>query len=110
LTFALGTASGDLTAFTLHLGFLTSGIIFAIVFAIPCVLYWVFKFNPIFTFWFAYIFTRPVGASFADWFGKSSTVGGLGYGDLSVCVTLLALFIILVAYISFTHQDSFSKE
>src|SRR6266516_4013983 len=34
-TFALVTAAGDLTAFTLHLGFLTSGVIFAAVIASP---------------------------------------------------------------------------
>ncbi len=107
LTFALGTASGDLTAFTLHLGFLMSGIIFIVVFAIPCVLYWVFKFNSIFTFWFAYILTRPVGASFADWFGKPPSTGGLGFGDLMVCIVLAILMVLFVSYVSMSKVDSY---
>jgi uncharacterized membrane-anchored protein len=39
-TFALGTAAGDLTATTLHLGYLGSGILFTAVIAIPAVAYW----------------------------------------------------------------------
>lgn len=107
MTFALGTATGDLTAFTFHLGFLTSAILFIAIFAIPCVLYWVFRVNAIFTFWFAYIFTRPIGASFADWFGKSHVMGGLGFGDLTVSAILLTLFVILVLYISIFRKDLF---
>lgn len=109
LTFALGTAAGDLTAFTFNLGFLLSGILFTAIFAVPCLLYWKFKLNPIVTFWFAYIFTRPVGASFADWFGKPISIGGLGYGDIAVCAFLITLFVIFVAYVSITRTDRFSK-
>ena len=36
-TFALGTAAGDMTATTLHLGYLTSGIVFTLLFALPAV-------------------------------------------------------------------------
>jgi uncharacterized membrane-anchored protein len=64
-TFALGTAAGDLAAYTYHLGFIMSASIFILIFSIPCIMYWGFRANAIFTFWFAYIFTRPIGASFA---------------------------------------------
>ncbi|MGH2496907.1 MAG: COG4705 family protein, partial [Ktedonobacteraceae bacterium] len=67
-TFALGTAVGDLTAATLGLGYFSSGVLFAILFALPALAYWLFRLNAIFAFWFAYIMTRPLGASFADWF------------------------------------------
>ena len=104
-TFALGTAAGDLFAFSLNLGFLTSGIIFALIFAIPAFGYWIFKWNPIFTFWFAYILTRPFGASFADWTGKTQSVGGLGWGDGPVAGVLFVLFLILVGFLQVTHED-----
>jgi uncharacterized membrane-anchored protein len=103
-TFALGTAVGDLTAATLHLGYFTSGVLFAILFAIPALAYWLFRINAIFAFWFAYIMTRPFGASFADWFGKP-IFGGLGLGDEPVVLVLTILIIILVAYVSITHVD-----
>jgi uncharacterized membrane-anchored protein len=104
-TFALGTALGDLTATTLSLGYLTSGIIFIGIFLIPVIGYWL-KLNPILTFWFAYIVTRPLGASFADWFGKSKAVGGLGMGDGTVSLILTAIIILFVGYLSITHTDS----
>jgi uncharacterized membrane-anchored protein len=47
-TFALGTAAGDMTARTLKLGFLSSGILFAVIFAIPAIAHWKLGMNPIF--------------------------------------------------------------
>jgi len=65
-TFALGTAAGDMTAITLHLGYLSSGVMFAVVIAIPALAHWRFGMNAILAFWLAYIASRPLGASFAD--------------------------------------------
>ncbi len=104
-TFALGTATGDMTATTLHLGYLGSGIMFVGLFAIPGVCYWLFGLNSIFAFWCAYVLTRPLGASFADWFGKSPSIGGLGLGDGSVSLVLTVVIVILVAYLSVTRKD-----
>jgi uncharacterized membrane-anchored protein len=104
-TFALGTALGDLTAATLHLGYLASGILFAVLFAAPALAYRLFGLNEIVAFWFAYIVTRPLGASFADWFGKSA-LDGLGLGDTKVAVILTILIVGFVAYLSITHKDS----
>lgn len=104
-TFALGTAAGDMTAFSLHLGFLTSGILFAILFVIPGIGYRFLGLNDIFAFWFAYIMTRPLGASFADWFDKPAAVGGLGYGTPLISLILTAFIIIFVAYITTTKID-----
>ena len=53
-TFALGTAVGDLTAVTFHLGYFYSIVLFAVVITIPAVGYWRFHWNAIFAFWFAY--------------------------------------------------------
>src|SRR5205085_3384016 len=66
-TFALGTAAGDMTASTLGLGYFPSVVLFAILFAIPGLGYWRFGLNAVFAFWFAYVVTRPLGASVADW-------------------------------------------
>ena len=104
-TFALGTAAGDLFAFTFNLGFLSAGIIFAVIFVIPALGYAIFKWNPIFSFWFAYILTRPLGASFADWTGKEHAVRGLGWGDGPVAAVLCLLIVIFVGYLQATHED-----
>ncbi len=104
-TFALGTAAGDLFAFGFKLGFLAAGIIFAAIFIIPALGYAVFKWNPVLSFWFAYILTRPLGASFADWTGKQHSIGGLGWGDGPVAAVLFILIVIFVGYLQITHED-----
>lgn len=104
-TFALGTASGDMTAMTLHLGFFASGVLFTILFAIPALCYWLFGLNEIFAFWFAYIMTRPVGASFADWISVPHSLGGLGLGKGPVSIFLTVLIVIFVIYLTISHNE-----
>src|SRR3984885_15250899 len=98
-TFALGTAAGDLTAYQLNLGFWTSALLFGAIIAIPALAWSRRVMNPIVAFWFAYIVTRPLGASFADGFSKP-TNGGLNLGDGTVSAIALVVFIALVAYVS----------
>jgi uncharacterized membrane-anchored protein len=81
-TFALGTAVGDLTGLTLHLGFLPSGLLFVGAILVP-MLAWRLGANATVCFWAAYVLTRPLGASFADWVAKPHSIGhGLDFGDL----------------------------
>jgi uncharacterized membrane-anchored protein len=101
-TFALGTAVGDLTATSLHLGYLSSGLLFAGLIAVPALGFRWFKRNPVLCFWSAYVLTRPLGASFADWMGKSPSAGGLGWGDGTVAVALTILIFGLVAIVART--------
>lgn len=109
-TFAMGTAVGDLTATSFGLGYFASGLLFAGVIAVPALGYWRLDWNPIFCFWFAYVVTRPFGASFADWMGKSKDVGGLGLGDGTVALALGILIFCLVAYLAITRRDVQSVE
>jgi uncharacterized membrane-anchored protein len=102
LTFALGTALGDLTAVALHLGFLASGVLFAVVIAVPAIA-WRAGVDPVLTFWTAYVLTRPLGASVADWLGKpASPAGGLGLGDGTVTAVGFVAFLVLVGWIQRT--------
>ena len=103
-TFALGTAAGDLTADQLELGFLLSGVLFAAVMLVPALGWAKLGMNSVLAFWFAYVITRPLGASFADWFGKPHSFGGgLGYGDGTVTLVASILIVLLVGYLSLTH-------
>jgi len=104
-TFALGTAAGDLTATYLNLGFFVSIVLFASLISIPAFAYLRSLMNPIVAFWFAYILTRPLGASFADWFSKPPSISGLGLGDGAVSAVSLAVFVVLVAYVAVTKRD-----
>jgi uncharacterized membrane-anchored protein len=95
-----------MTASTLKLGYLNSGILFAILFALPALGYWLLGLNEILAFWFAYIMTRPLGASFADWFGKPRSFSGMGLGTGLISLVLAVIIIAFVAYLSFTRVDT----
>jgi uncharacterized membrane-anchored protein len=97
-TFALGTAAGDMTAVTLKLGFFDSILVFGAVILIPLIGWWRLNWNPVFAFWFAYIDTRPIGASFADWFSKPHSITGLNLGDGPTSGVALIVFIALVTW------------
>ena len=86
-TFALGTALGDLTAVTFNSA-TCFVFLFAIVIAIPAVAWWQFRMNPILAFWFAYVVTRPLGASVADYLSKPTSISGAGFGDLRIAVIM----------------------
>jgi uncharacterized membrane-anchored protein len=105
-TFALGTAAGDMTASTLGLGYFMSGLLFAVLFAIPTMAYWRLGLNEIAAFWFAYILTRPLGASFADWIGRPRNLGGVGFGTGRISLILAILIIGFVAYLTFSAKRS----
>ncbi|MDT7742126.1 MAG: hypothetical protein QOE59_1204 [Actinomycetota bacterium] len=105
LTFALGTAAGDWTASTLHLGYLPSGIIFAVLFVLPAIAYCWFGANAIACFWLSYILTRPFGASFADWFGGPPGRGGLALGMDRTAIVLTVIIVGIIAYFAISKVD-----
>jgi uncharacterized membrane-anchored protein len=104
-TFALGTATGDMTARTLNLGYLASGFLFTFVFAAVAVAHWKFGLNPILAFWIAYVLTRPIGASFADYVAFPRSVGGLDVGHATVALVLTFFIVCLVGYMASTRKD-----
>ena len=104
-TFALGTATGDLTAVSFTLGYLGSAVLFAVVIVVPALARWRGWLNPIAAFWFAYVVTRPLGASLADWIGKPVASQGLGVGDAPVAGGLILAMVVLVIYLSVGRTD-----
>ena len=104
-TFALGTAVGDLTAITFHFGYLTSGFIFAGLILVPAIGYRWLRWNQVFSFWFAYVVTRPLGASFADFMGKPHSAGGLDWGAGKVAVALTLAIFCFVAFLAVSRAD-----
>lgn len=104
-TFAMGTALGDLAAYSFHLGYLKSGIVFACVIAVPAAGYRWFSWNPVLCFWLAYVMTRPLGASFADLMAKPTAVSGLGWGDGPVAASLALAMVVLVGYLAISRSD-----
>ena len=108
-TFALGTASGDLMAEGLGLGYLTTGIIVAITIATIAIA-WRFQLNSVLSFWLIYIMTRPLGASLGDLLSQPAKYGGLGLGATVTSIIFLAGILLIVLYFTFTKRDVIRKE
>jgi uncharacterized membrane-anchored protein len=104
-TFALGTAVGDWTADTLHLGYLGSGILFFALILIPAAVHWITRRGAVLWFWVAYVLTRPLGASFADWFDAPPRRHGLGLGTGPVALVSTLMIIGLVSYLAVSRRD-----
>ena len=104
-TFALGTALGDFTASVLGLGYLASGIMFGLIILIPAVAWSRFGLNAVAAFWFAYVVTRPLGASFADYLGRPHSLSGANFGSDRVALVVAVAVAILVAYLAITRHD-----
>src|SRR3954452_3998391 len=105
-TFALGTAAGDLTAVTLGAGYFGSLLLFGAIIAIPALGYFRLGWNPVLSFWFAYVVTRPLGASVADWLAVSHARGGLALGTGPVSLVLAAAIAAFVYHLARTGRDT----
>jgi uncharacterized membrane-anchored protein len=104
-TFALGTAAGDMTATQLHLGYFGSIVLFAALIAVPFLGHRRFGMNEVFAFWMAYVLTRPLGASVADWLAVSPQRGGLGLGAGGVSLIFAAVVLLLIRRLARTRMD-----
>ncbi len=103
-TFALGTASGDLMAESLGLGYLVTGIIVFAVIALVLVA-WKLKLDPVLAFWIAYIMTRPLGASLGDYLSQPVKYGGLGLGATITSIIFVSAILLTVVFLSITKKD-----
>lgn len=104
-TFALGTAAGDLTAERLNLGYWLSALIFAVLIAAVALAHSALDLNAVWSFWIAYVLTRPLGASFGDYLSQARADGGLGLGTVGTSALFLAVILGLVVYLTRTRRD-----
>ncbi|MGW2647975.1 COG4705 family protein [Streptomyces sp. NPDC001393] len=102
-TFALGTAAGDLTA-TIGLGYLGSAVLFAVAICVPAVAHRARLLGAVTAFWTAYVITRPLGASIADWMAMNKA-DGLGWGLGPVTLAWTVAILVLVGYLATTRRD-----
>lgn len=99
-TFALGTAAGDLVAEEFGLGYLATGILFGMIIAALALGYFLLGLDAILGFWLAYIFTRPLGASFGDLLSQPGDYGGLGFGTIITSALFLTAIAGIVAFMT----------
>ena len=104
-TFALGTSAGDYLSEQLALGYLNAILLFAGAIAVVALLHFRFRMNAIFSFWIAYILTRPLGASIGDYMSQPKADGGLGLGTTVTSFIFLGTILALVVYLAVTKVD-----
>lgn len=61
--------------------------------------------DAVWSFWIAYVLTRPLGASIGDYLSQSTGDGGLGFGTVVTSVLFLAVILGLVVYLGVTRRD-----
>ena len=99
LTFALGTAAGDLATEALGLGFTFGVLVFGTLIAAIAIANRLGA-GPVLTFWLAYILTRPLGASLGDLLSQAREYGGLGWGTVHTSAIFLTIIAVLVLMVS----------
>ncbi|MFD4762046.1 hypothetical protein ACFWOJ_25190 [Streptomyces sp. NPDC058439] len=104
-TFALGTSAGDLTAEKLNLGYWLSAVVFAALIAAVALAHRTLDFNAVWSFWIAYVLTRPLGASLGDYLSQPTGDGGLGLGTVGTSILFLVVILGLVVFLTRTRRD-----
>ncbi|MER7839107.1 hypothetical protein ABTY98_25340 [Streptomyces sp. NPDC096040] len=104
-TFALGTAAGDLVSERIDLGYWLSAVLFAVVIAAVAIAHFALDLEAVWSFWIAYVLTRPLGASIGDYLSQPAGDGGLSLGAVVTGALFLAVILGLVIYLSVTRRD-----
>ncbi|PWJ52519.1 Uncharacterized membrane-anchored protein [Quadrisphaera granulorum] len=110
LTFALGTAAGDLLSEQVGLGYWPTALLVAVVIAAVAATRYGLGANAVACFWVAYVLTRPLGASLGDGFSQAHTDGGLGLGTTWTSVVFLGVILACVTYLTVTKRDQTPAE
>ena len=105
LTFAPGTAVGDLVSEKFGVGYWPTALLVALIIGAIAVSHLVFRANAVLTFWLAYILTRPLGASLGDGLSQQKADGGFGLGTTWTSLLFLATILVVVVYLAVTRRD-----
>ena len=104
VTFATGTAVGDLIAEKFSLGYLTTLLLFVAVIAVITAAWKFTSINGVLAFWLAYVMTRPLGASTGDFLSQKGNQG-LNLGTSATSYIFLAVIICFVVFLQVRKPD-----
>jgi len=105
VTFALGTAAGDLLSEQVGLGYWrTAALVIALIGAIAATRYGL-QVSAVATFWAMYVLTRPLGASLGDGLSQPTADGGLGLGTTITSAVSVAVVITVVGHLTVSGRD-----
>ena len=104
VTFALGTAAGDLVSEGLGVGYLGTGLLCAGLIIVITVA-WRLGLDAVLAFWLAYILTRPLGASIGDFLAQPTSNGGLNFGVTVTSLIFLTAIVATIVFLSIRKPD-----
>ncbi|WP_326739892.1 COG4705 family protein [Streptomyces sp. NBC_01022] len=110
LTFALGTAVGDLLAEQLSLGYWVAALLFGLVIAAVALARYAMGLGAVLSFWTVYVLTRPLGASVGDFLSQPADEGGLALGTVITSVLFLVVILALVVFLAVSRRDVTERE
>jgi hypothetical protein len=76
-----------------------------VVILIPALAWWKLGLNEVVAFWAAYVVTRPLGASFADYISKPQNLSGINFGNGPTAVVFALVVAVLVLYLAIARPD-----
>ena len=100
----LGTAAGDFLADELGIGFMKSAMIISTILFGIVLLHYYTRISKVALFWFAFVLTRPFGATFGDLLTKTRDLGGLNIG-----IIWSSIFFSVVLVISVFQENKLEK-
>ncbi|MEV0786195.1 hypothetical protein AB0I52_25210 [Streptomyces sp. NPDC050423] len=110
LTFALGTAVGDLLAEQLSLGYWVAALLFGLAIAAVALARYAMGLGAVLSFWTVYVLTRPLGASVGDYLSQPADEGGLALGTVMTSVLFLVVILALVVFLAVSRRDVTERE
>ncbi|MGW3133375.1 COG4705 family protein [Streptomyces sp. NPDC001123] len=103
--FAFGTALGDLVSERMDFGSWLSAVLVALVITAVALAHFALDLDAVWSFWIAYVLTRPLGASIGDYLSQPTGDGGVGLGTVVTSVLFLGVVLGLVVYLAVTRKD-----
>jgi uncharacterized membrane-anchored protein len=94
----LGTALGDFLADSSGLGFAGGALVIGSLLVLIVLAHFLTRVSKVLLFWFAFVLTRPFGATMGDVLTKSTEKGGLNLGTIGSSAVLGCILVALVAY------------
>jgi uncharacterized membrane-anchored protein len=92
----LGTALGDFLADSSGLGFAGGALLIPSIIALIVLAYFLTTISRTVLFWFAFVLTRPLGATMGDLLTKTHEKGGLGFGTIGSSGVLACLLVVCI--------------
>ena len=101
----LGTALGDFLADNSGLGFAGGAIVIGSILVLIILAHYYSQIPSVVLFWFAFVLTRPFGATFGDLLTKNVEKGGLGFGTIGSSSLLFLILVLLLIYVTITLNN-----